>query len=545
MYKFLLCMRYLRTRWIALASIVSVTLGVATLIVVNSVMDGFTTQMQERMHGILSDIVLESRSTVGISQPDWYEERIRARLGDSVSGVTTVVTLPAMLTFQHNGNNITQPINLIGIDQKTYASVSDFSKYLLHPDNRQQLDFVLKNNGYAPDRKRLQPAGWEYRKPVARYRKSSTDTLREERRTEEQKYVELQNRIQAAEAGADATGPSGSSGTSGTELDAPPDSESSAIQSLMAGPSIQIENAAQQVNTFDAELEQRTGIVLGIGLGSIRGREPDGSVQDYFYLRPGDDVQVTFPNAGTPPRIMNDQFTIVDFYESKMSEYDSTFAFVPIEKLQHSRGMIDPRSGVGAVTSIQVKLKPGSDLNAARDTLRDEFPATHEFVEVRTWRDTQGPLLAAVQLETTILNILLFMIIAVAGFGILATFFMIVVEKTRDIGILKSLGATGTGIATIFLGYGVLLGTVGAGVGVICGLVFVWKINDIARVIEWITGREVFDPTVYYFDTIPTIIHPFMLVWVTIGAILIAVLASVLPSIRAARMHPVEALRYE
>ncbi|MFN7890149.1 MAG: ABC transporter permease, partial [Pirellula sp.] len=72
MYKLLLCWRYLRTRWIALASIVSVTLGVATLVVVNSVMDGFTTQMQDRMHGILSDLVVEARSTTGLDQPDWY-----------------------------------------------------------------------------------------------------------------------------------------------------------------------------------------------------------------------------------------------------------------------------------------------------------------------------------------------------------------------------------------------------------------------------------------------------------------------------------------
>jgi lipoprotein-releasing system permease protein len=74
---------------------------------------------------------------------------------------------------------------------------------------------------------------------------------------------------------------------------------------------------------------------------------------------------------------------------------------------------------------------------------------------------------------------------------------------------------------------------------------FVWKINEIARVLEWMTGREVFDPTVYYFDSIPTIVHPLMLGWVSIGSVIIAVLASVLPSIRAARMHPVEALRYE
>jgi lipoprotein-releasing system permease protein len=137
------------------------------------------------------------------------------------------------------------------------------------------------------------------------------------------------------------------------------------------------------------------------------------------------------------------------------------------------------------------------------------------------------------------------MIIAVAGFGILATFFMIVVEKTRDIGVLKALGSPGTGIATIFLGYGVLLGTVGAGVGILCGLLFVWKINEIARVVEYLTGREVFDPTIYYFDKIPTIIHPTMLVWVSLGSVIIAVLASVLPAVRAARMHPVEALRYE
>jgi lipoprotein-releasing system permease protein len=519
MYKLLLCMRYLRTRWIALASVVSVTLGVATLIVVNSVMDGFTIQMQERMHGILSDLVLETRSTMGIAQPQWYEDRIRARLGESVEGVTTIVTLPAMLTFQHNGKSHTQQINLIGIDQKTYASVSDFSKYLLHPENRQQLNFLLKDSGYAPEREALQPSGWEYRKPMARYRKATVDVLREQAEREHQRYQELQEKIRD-------------------------DSPDSGLESLMAGPEMKLENKAQ-VRVFDAEAEQRTGIVLGIGIGSVRGRDLDGKVQDFFFLRPGDDVQITFPNAGTPPRGIDESFTVVDFYESKMSEYDSTFAFVPIEKLQHSRGMINPQTGIGSVTSIQIKLKHGTDLNAARDALRDEFPPSHDLVEVRSWRDTQGPLLAAVQMETTILNILLFMIIAVAGFGILATFFMIVVEKTRDIGVLKALGASSRGIATVFLGYGVLLGTVGAGVGLVCGLLFVWKINDIAKVVEWVTGREVFDPTVYYFDSIPTMIQPVMLVWVTLGSIAIAILASVLPSIRAARMHPVEALRYE
>jgi lipoprotein-releasing system permease protein len=159
--------------------------------------------------------------------------------------------------------------------------------------------------------------------------------------------------------------------------------------------------------------------------------------------------------------------------------------------------------------------------------------------------DKQGALLAAVQMETAVLNVLLFLIIAVAGFGILAIFFMIVVEKTRDIGILKSLGATGFGIMGIFLAYGLLLGVVGAGVGMGLGLLFVRYINEIADVLGRITGRPVFDPSVYYFHKIPTIVEAPTVIAIVLGAMAIAVLASILPARRAARLHPVEALRYE
>jgi lipoprotein-releasing system permease protein len=296
---------------------------------------------------------------------------------------------------------------------------------------------------------------------------------------------------------------------------------------------------------FDEAKDQYTGIVLGIAIGSVRQRNPEGKVLDYFLCRPGDDVQVTFPSAGSPPKAISDQFTVVDFYESKMSEYDSGFAFVPLKKLQQMRGMIDPKTGIDAVTTIQLKLRPGADLNAVRDKLRAHFPADQWAYRIQTWRDMQGPLLAAVQMETTLLNILLFLIIAVAGFGILATFFMIVVEKTKDIGILKALGAPSRGVMSIFLNYGFSLGLVGSGAGMIGGLLFVAYINDIAKLIERLTGHEVFDPTVYYFERIPTDVEPLAVLGVVCGAVLIAVLASVLPALRAARLHPVEALRYE
>ena len=98
---------------------------------------------------------------------------------------------------------------------------------------------------------------------------------------------------------------------------------------------------------------------------------------------------------------------------------------------------------------------------------------------------------------------------------------------------------------TIFLSYGLLLGSVGSGAGLVLGLLFVRNIDSVRQGVEWISGQPVFDPSIYYFQQIPTLVDPKMIVWVIAGAMAIAVVASVLPALRAARLHPVEALRYE
>ncbi|MCS7468143.1 FtsX-like permease family protein [Stieleria sp. ICT_E10.1] len=528
MYRWLLCFRYLKTRYIALASIISVTLGVATLIVVNSVMSGFSTEMHERLHGLASDVMIECHATGGMPDPDAHLREIERICGPALVGSSVSVSVPAMLGIDFRGQQIGRHVNLIGLDPVTYDSVSDFGKYLLHPENQKSASFKLRDSGYAPDRKELAAAGWSHRR----------DRVSEERRIEK---MVAQERQMMAELHRKANGQSEPSEQDEAAANAAkgPSFGPSFSQALMPG------SDGQLKPSVDPMEDQFSGIILGISTCSVRHRDDDGQVQDHYYAQPGDDVRMMFPNAASETKVINQKFTVVDLYESGMSEYDSTFAFVRLDELQEARGMIDPETGVRSVTTIQLKLAEGTDLNAIRDALRDRFPPELYAYNIQTWRDLQGPLLSAVRLETTILNILLFLIIAVAGFGILATFFMIVVEKTRDIGTLKALGASGRGVSSIFMTYGLLLGFVGSGAGLIGGLVFVHYINDIAELLEMFTGQEVFDPTVYYFTEIPTIVHPFTLVWVMCGAVAIAVLASVLPAMRAARMHPVQALRFE
>ena len=560
MYKLLLCWRYLRTRWIALASVVSVMLGVATMIVVNAVMAGFSHEMQTRIHGILSDLVFESHSLSGFQDPAWHMEEIERAAGDQIAGMTPTVAVPAMLSFQVRGQWLTRQVMFIGIDETTHALVSDFGSYLQHPQNRRQLSFELRDGGYdttdsqadgpGPTRPALEGAGWPHRR--MRVAREKLWREKEAARGAAGPARPIDQQVDAVLAATSPTADPASGSPTADPASGSPTADPASV-SPTADPASGARDAAPAAErrdpfraarpeegvTMDPANEQFTGIVPGIGLASFR----DSEGVDRFLVLPGDDVKITFPTAGTPPKAVSDTFTIVDFYESKMSEYDSNFVFVPIGALQRMRGMIDPQSGIASVNSIQIRLKPGADLDAVRDRLRKAFPA--EMYAISTWRDKQGPLLSAVDMEMAVLNILLFLIIAVAGFGILAIFFMIVVEKTRDIGILKSLGAGSAGIAGIFLGYGLFLGLVGAGVGLALGLAITWNINTIRAGVEWCTGQRVFDPSIYYFFKIPTIVNPVTVAWIIVGAVAIAVASSVLPALRAARLHPVEALRHD
>ncbi len=588
MYKLLLSWRYLKTRFIALASIVSVTLGVATLIVVNSVMSGFVEQMKSRLHGILSDVEIAAPLLGEIPYPEEHVRIVKEVIGDDLESLTCVVRNPALLSFDFHGRPWTQQVMLLGVDDETFGNVTDFEPYLTNALKRAAFSFRLEEQGYEV---LFEEAGWPYRRQKVRQKRALDEYLSQQSArndvtaTNYVQKIEHSSRIPVSaepaslvshknresknqhSAGRDANSfaftplpdmaPDVNSIHSATaakrsrndEFDkaGPDDVASQPTQKKFSpfDPHAHLRPQIHPEEMFDPLKDQYTGIILGIAISSRKFAREDGSISDIHMVRPGDDVQIMFPTVGANAQPVSENCTVVDFYSSNMHEYDSSFAFMPLSELQKIRGMVDPLTGDASVSAIQIKLKEGADLVAVRDKLIARFPPSQVPYDIHTWLDTQAPLLSAVSMELTILNILLFLIIAVAGFGILATFFMIVVEKTKDIGVLKALGAPSRGVMSIFLGYGMSLGTVGTGAGIVLGLVFLKYINQIADVVAYVTGREVFDPTIYYFSEIPTIVSPWMIVWVAFGAICIAVLASVLPALRAARLHPVEALRYE
>ncbi len=584
MYKLLLSWRYLRTRFIALASIVSVTLGVATLIVVNSVMCGFVDQMKSRLHGILSDVEISAPLLSEIPYPEQHVRIVKQLLGEDVEAVTCVVRNPALLSFEFHGRQWTQQVMLMGIDDETFSKVTDFQPNLVNEVKKANFSFKLEEEGYDA---LFEEAGWPFRRrkvenqreleklqteqaslydlQSAQYLAQNQPTLFDQPPTVETvSFQEAENQDQPLEQEKLAFTPlpdsppdinkvhaAATSSPAGLESDAPTPSRTMAAKDQGVekfspfDPHAHLRPPIRPEDMFDPMKNQHVGLILGIAISSRKFAHEDGTITEMYMVRPGDDVQIMFPTVGKNAQPVSENCTIVDFYSSNMYEYDSSFAFVPLGELQKMRGMVDPLTGDGSVSTIQIKLKEGSDLAAARDKLIAAFPPSDYPYDIRTWLDTQAPLLSAVSMELTILNILLFLIIGVAGFGILATFFMIVVEKTKDIGILKALGAPSRGVMSIFLGYGMSLGTVGTGAGIALGLVFLKYINQIADQVSYWTGQEVFDPTIYYFSEIPTIVSPWMVLYVAVGAVSIAVLASVLPALRAARLHPVEALRYE
>lgn len=204
---------------------------------------------------------------------------------------------------------------------------------------------------------------------------------------------------------------------------------------------------------------------------------------------------------------------------------------------------------------LHIAVADGADLNAARikaEQIVNSVLARHEGtamyarnLRVETWEQRYGAFLAAVEKERALVVTLFGFISIVAVFLILCIFYMIVKEKTRDIGIVKSVGATSGGIAAIFLGYGAAIGIVGAGLGLFVGGLIVHFINEIHDLMNTVLGVQIWSAETYLFDTIPNTLDPKEATIIFLAAVVSSIIGAVVPAWRAASLRPVEALRFE
>lgn len=242
----------------------------------------------------------------------------------------------------------------------------------------------------------------------------------------------------------------------------------------------------------------------------------------------GDSVSIVTPYGGRGSRARSARFEVVGFFHSGMHEFDSKMTFIALSEAQRFFGLRDTVTGLEVWT--RDPLSSYDTLNQAVETLEPEDPFAFE---VKDWSRTNAGIFGAVQSQKSLISVVLFFIVIVAAFNIMATLILLILEKAREIAVLKSLGATRRSILTIFVIDGQLVGAIGCGLGIAMGLVSCAVLQQ--------HGLKL-DPRVYYLESFPIVIEPLEVTAVAAGAMALATLATLFPAVRAARTHPVDGL---
>jgi lipoprotein-releasing system permease protein len=269
--------------------------------------------------------------------------------------------------------------------------------------------------------------------------------------------------------------------------------------------------------------------------GIMIGRE----LAKHLNLFLGDRVNVVSPTGTITPLGMMPKlkpFRVTGIFNTGMFEYDSTLAYVSIAQAQKFFDLGD------TVTGIQLKV---ADVYGTTDLARRINQEFGPELYARDWMQMNRNILFALKTEKVVMFIILTLIVLVAAFGIASTLFMVVMEKTRDIAILKTMGARSGSIMKIFVLEGLIIGVVGTVLGVLSGLLISFNLEPIIGLIQKITGKNFFSKEIYYLDHFPSHVVMSDVVTISITAVLISFIATLYPAWQASRMLPAEALRYE
>jgi len=296
------------------------------------------------------------------------------------------------------------------------------------------------------------------------------------------------------------------------------------------------EGSIEYLNKIPDDVTQKLAVDDRNLTGIVIGKEMARNMGLFLY----DPITIVSPTGGiaTPmgmvPRMK--KFIVVGIYESGFYEYDAKLAFLSLKSCQEFLDMGDTVSGIDIV--IKDIYKADVIGRAIQDKLGFPYFA-------QNWMQMNKNLFSALRLEKRVMFIILSLIVLVAAFNIISALIMIVMEKNKDIAILKSMGATSATIMKIFIYQGLIVGAVGTFFGCIAGLTVALNLQKISLLVEKIFNFKILPGDVYYLSELPSKVNYSDVVVIVIGTLLICFLSTIYPALRASKLDPAEALRYE
>ena len=264
------------------------------------------------------------------------------------------------------------------------------------------------------------------------------------------------------------------------------------------------------------------------------------SLAEQMGLREGDPISLYSP-TGADSAFGNlggleKTYIVGGIYTSGAADYDRAFIFMPLEQAQLFFG----KDGVWDVIEMKV-----AEPDLVENLLTPVQRAAGSGSVVTDWRNRQAAIWGALKVERVAMSIILGMVVAIAAMNIISGIVMLVKNKTRDIAILRTVGASQSSILRIFFMSGAAIGIGGTIAGLVLGLLFCWNIGAIQHFLEGLLGVQLFNAEVYMLDSVPAKVDPWDVTWVAVFSFFMSCLASLPPSWNASRIDPVEALRFE
>lgn len=293
------------------------------------------------------------------------------------------------------------------------------------------------------------------------------------------------------------------------------------------------------------DLKERGAIAKSIRAGTLEGFDEGSNIAigtklaQKYGVMPGDALTLVSPKGsmtafGTVPRMR--PFKVAAIFEVGMYTYDSSAAFMSMQGAQKFFELED------GVTGIEIFVDDPDSVSKNNADLVQIL--TNDYL-ISDWQLSNAQFFNALKVERNVMFLILTLIILIAAFNIISSLIMLVKDKSRDIAIFRTMGASRASIMRIFFLTGASTGLAGTFVGSVLGLLFTINIESIRQAVQWLSQTELFSPELYYLSKLPSKLDPYQVVLVITMALVLSFLATIYPAWRAAKLDPVEALRYE